>query len=145
MKLLSTVIILFTFFLNSAWAESITVHKSPTCGCCVEWIKIMEAAGHEVEVEHPSSLQRTKDKLGVPEQLGSCHTAVINDYIFEGHIPEADIIAFLANPPAGARGLAVPGMPAHSPGMAAPGVSYSGFNVIQFDDENKLSLFRAYP
>jgi len=145
MKILSPIVILFALLFHTVWAESITVYKSPTCGCCVEWIKIMEAAGHDVHVEHPMNLARTKDKLGVPKQLGSCHTAIINDYVFEGHIPEADVMAFLANPPAGAKGLAVPGMPAHSPGMAAPGVDYSGFNVILFDEQNKLSLFRAYP
>lgn len=125
-------------------AETITVYKSITCGCCTEWVKIMEAAGHTIHVEHPISLARTKEKLGVPEQLGSCHTAEINGYLFEGHIPELDILAFLANPPAGARGLAVPGMPALSPGMAPEGAEYSGFNVIQFNEDGRLSLFNRY-
>jgi hypothetical protein len=144
MKNLTRLALTLTLMTGFAWAETITVYKSPTCGCCSEWVKIMEAAGHEVHVKHPANLQRTKEKLGVPNQLGSCHTAVINDYVFEGHIPEQDVMAFLANPPEGARGLAVPGMPAHSPGMVEEGVEYSGFNVIGFDDQNKLFLYKKY-
>ena len=136
--------ILCTSLFSLAWAESITVHKSPTCGCCNEWIKIMREAGHDVTVLHPSNLSSTKNTLGVPGQLRSCHTAEINGYIFEGHIPESDIMAFLANPPQNSRGLAVPGMPARSPGMAEPGQSYANFKVISFDDENRLSLFNSY-
>ncbi len=134
----------FTLFLSSAFAENITVYKSPSCGCCSEWVKIMEAAGHEVDIKQPFNLQKTKDKLGVPKQLGSCHTAVINGFLFEGHIPEADILAFLENPPAGAKGLAVPGMPAHSPGMASEGDEYKDFNVIGFDEQGKFSLVNKY-
>lgn len=127
-----------------AFAENITVYKSPTCGCCSAWVKIMEQAGHEVTVHHHDNLQPIKDDLGLPRQLGSCHTAVIKDYIFEGHIPEEDILSFLANPPEGAKGLAVPGMPAASPGMARRGQAYKDFNVIQFDEDGGLSLFRKY-
>lgn len=133
-----------SFVVSSVAAESITVYKSPTCGCCTEWIKIMESKGHQVKVEHPFNLQATKDKLGVPKQLGSCHTAVIDGYLFEGHIPERDILRFLASPPAGAKGLAVPGMPQLSPGMAAPGKKYSGFKVIGFDVNGKFSLVNEY-
>jgi hypothetical protein len=139
-RTLSVLLLLSSF----VWAEAITVYKSPTCGCCSEWVKIMEKAGHTVETHHPKDLQQTKDNLGLPPQLGSCHTAVINDFIFEGHIPEADILSFLENPPEGARGLAVPGMPGKSPGMARKGQDYEGFNVILFDDKNKLSLYNKY-
>jgi hypothetical protein len=127
-----------------SFAENITVYKSPTCGCCTEWVKIMEKSGHEVTIHHFDQLQPIKEELGVPDQLGSCHTAVINDYLFEGHIPEEDILSFLANPPEGSLGLAVPGMPAKSPGMAQPGQSYENFNVISFDDQNRMSLYRKY-
>lgn len=137
-------ILALSFFAGAAAAESITVYKSPTCGCCAEWIKIMEARGHEVKIEHPFNLQSTKKKLGIPKQVASCHTAVINGYLFEGHVPEADIMKFLANPPAGAKGLAVPGMPQLSPGMAPPGKAYSGFRVIGFDAEGNFSLVNEY-
>ena len=139
----STAVILVMIF-SFAFAEAITVYKSPTCGCCQEWVGLMESAGHSVTVEHPVDLDKTKQQLGVPQALGSCHTAVINGYLFEGHIPEVDIVAFLANPPVGAKGLAVPGMPARSPGMAAQGQAYQGFKVIGFDDQGNYSLARQY-
>ncbi len=137
---LVAIIQLFVF----AVAESITVYKSPTCGCCQEWVGIMQEAEHEVQIKHTQNLQAVKDDYGLPKQLGSCHTAIIDGYVFEGHIPELDIAAFLANPPANAKGLAVPGMPAKSPGMSRPGESYAGFNVIVFDEQNRLSLFKRY-
>lgn len=130
--------------LASVWAESMTVYKSPTCGCCSEWIKIMESHGHSVDVKHPRNLDKVKEDLGIPRQLGSCHTTVIGDYVFEGHIPEADVMAFLANPPEGAKGLAAPGMPALSPGMAPEGAEYKDFNVIGFDDKGRFFLFKQY-
>jgi len=142
--LLRPTAVMFVLLMSFTFAEAITVYKSPTCGCCQEWVELMESAGHRVTVEHPSNLEKTKQTLGVPKALGSCHTAVINGYLFEGHIPEVDIAAFLANPPAGSRGLAVPGMPANSPGMAAPGSAYQGFKVIGFDDMGHYSLVRQY-
>ena len=104
----------------------------------------MESKGHKVKVEHPFNLQGVKNNLGVPKQVNSCHTAVINGYLFEGHVPEQDILAFLASPPAGAKGLAVPGMPQMSPGMAPAGKKYSGFRVIGFDANGKFSLVNQY-
>ena len=137
-------ILALSFVVTTVAAESITVYKSPTCGCCAEWIKIMESKGHKVKVEHPFNLQGVKNNLGIPRQVNSCHTAVINGYLFEGHVPEQDILAFLASPPAGAKGLAVPGMPQMSPGMAPPGKGYSGFRVIGFDVNGKFSLVNQY-
>lgn len=137
-------VLALSFLVGTAAAESITVYKSPTCGCCAEWVKIMESKGHKVKIKHPSNLERTKSDLGVPKRLGSCHTAVINGYLFEGHIPEQDILSFLANPPAGAKGLAVPGMPQMSPGMAPHGKEYSDFKVIGFNVSGKLSLVNQY-
>ena len=138
------IILALSLIAGTAAAESITVYKSPTCGCCAEWIKIMESSGHEVKVEHPFNLQSTKNRLGIPKQVRSCHTAVINGYLFEGHIPEVDILRFLANAPAGLKGLAVPGMPQMSPGMAPSGQGYSGFRVVGFDVNGKFSLVNQY-
>jgi len=130
--------------VGSVSAEEITLYKSEFCGCCVKWIEIMEKAGHEVTVNHPSDLQGTKQKLGVPETLLSCHTAVIDDYVFEGHVPEQDILNFLASPPSEALGLAVPGMPAMSPGMAPKGQLYKDFPVVIFDKFGNMNLFNRY-
>lgn len=134
----------FSAFSGAAVAESMTVYKSSTCGCCAEWIEIMEAKGHDIKVKHPFNLAGTKRDLGVPKQLESCHTTIIDGYVFEGHIPEVDILAFLANPPANAMGLAVPGMPQLSPGMAPRGKAYDGFKVIGFDKSGKFTLVNQY-
>ena len=136
--------VLLAAFVGAASAESIEVYKSKTCGCCQAWVDIMKSKGHEVTVHHPFNLQKTKADLGVPKVLGSCHTAVINGYVFEGHIPERDIIKFLANPPEGKIGLAAPGMPALSPGMAPEGAEYKNFRVISFDKDGKMSLYSQY-
>lgn len=143
-KLALAATIAFSAFSGAALAESMTVYKSPTCGCCTEWIKIMEKKGHDVKIKHPFNLKGTKEDLGVPMQLESCHTTVIDGYLFEGHIPEQDILAFLANPPEGALGLAVPGMPQMSPGMAPRSKAYSGFKVIGFDKAGRLTLVNKY-
>lgn len=125
-------------------AETFTVYKSPTCGCCSEWIKIMEAEGHTINIEQPRDLSSVKESLGLPSQLASCHTAVANGYVFEGHIPVSDIVNFLENPPVGSKGLAVPGMPAHSPGMAADGQAYQNFKVIGWSERGEFFLFNEY-
>src|SRR5690606_31887619 len=97
-------------------SEHLTVYKSPTCGCCGEWVEHVEAAGFQSSTEHPEDLSGLKDKLGVPQNLRSCHTAVSKQgYVFEGHIPARYIQAFLANPPKDSLGLTVPGMPVGSP------------------------------
>lgn len=99
-------------------SEHLTVYKSPTCGCCGEWVEHVEAAGFRSTTEHPEDLSGLKDKLGVPQNLRSCHTAVSKQgYVFEGHIPARYIQAFLENPPKDSLGLSVPGMPVGSPGM----------------------------
>lgn len=97
---------------------AMTVHKSPTCGCCVKWIDHLEGAGFEVAIEHPDDLLALKDGQGVPARSRSCHTGVTaNGYVFEGHVPAKYVLQFLAAPPEGAIGLAVPAMPVGSPGM----------------------------
>ncbi len=99
-------------------AEQLVVYKSPTCGCCEEWIDHVNSAGLDTEFEHPSDLDKIKDGLKIPNTARSCHTAVSRQgFVFEGHIPARYINQFLENPPEDALGLAVPGMPIGSPGM----------------------------
>ncbi|HYC02192.1 MAG TPA: DUF411 domain-containing protein [Azospirillaceae bacterium] len=94
----------------------VEVWKSPTCGCCGAWIEHMKAAGFEVRVTETDDLAPVKAARGVPGELGSCHTAVVEGYVLEGHVPAADVRRLLAERPK-ATGLAVPGMPADAPGM----------------------------
>lgn len=101
---------------TAANAATMTVMKSPTCGCCAKWIEHVQAHGIAVKVVDVPDIAAVKAKAGVPNKLASCHTAKINSYVVEGHVPAADIKKLLANKPK-ARGIAVPGMPMGSPGM----------------------------
>ncbi|MBA6412079.1 DUF411 domain-containing protein [Parahaliea sp. F7430] len=102
---------------NSA-VVSLDVYKSPTCGCCGKWMEHADASGFETLGHHPVDLNQFKIDKGITAPYQSCHTAVSQEgYVFEGHIPADIIHRFLANPPANALGLVVPGMPVGSPGM----------------------------
>ncbi len=94
----------------------LVVHKNESCGCCGEWVKHVQRAGFNVEVHNESNLNDVKVRLGVPAAKGSCHTAEIDGYLIEGHVPAEDIRRLLAERP-DARGLVVAGMPAGAPGM----------------------------
>ena len=97
----------------------LVVHKHPSCGCCVHWIEHMRGAGFAVEVHDHEDMGPIKQRVGVPYAKGSCHTAEIDGYFIEGHVPAEDVKRLLAERP-DARGLTVPGMPAGSPGMEMP-------------------------
>ena len=94
----------------------VRVHKSPTCGCCGDWVTHLRQSGFEVEVQEVDDLEPIALRLGVPEQLRSCHTGEIGGYFVEGHVPAADIQRLIAQRP-NALGITVPGMPMGSPGM----------------------------
>jgi len=94
----------------------VTVYKSPTCGCCGEWVKHMQASGFRVETREVADVTPIRRKYGVPDELSSCHTAIVGGYAIEGHVPAADIKRLLRERTK-AKGLAVPGMVAGSPGM----------------------------
>jgi hypothetical protein len=94
------------------------VWKDPNCGCCKDWIVLMEQAGFAVTV-HDSGNSAVRAKLGLPVQYGSCHTALVGGYLVEGHVPAADVHKLLKDKPT-ALGITVPGMPIGSPGMDGP-------------------------
>lgn len=100
----------------AAAQEQVEVWKSPSCGCCTGWVEHMRSAGFAVTVHDVDDVQPVKEASGVPERLGSCHTARVGGYVVEGHVPAADVRRLLAERPK-ARGLSVPGMPADAPGM----------------------------
>jgi len=102
----------------AAAAGPFTMWRDPGCGCCLDWAKRVEAAfGRRLAVVEARDMAAIKRARGVPEALRSCHTALINGFTIEGHVPLADIKRLLAAAPAGIRGLAVPGMPMGAPGM----------------------------
>ena len=135
--LLVTVLAGSVFLLASgATADSATiqVYKTPTCGCCTKWIDHLRAAGFEVEATDMPDLTTFKAMNGVPDGLTSCHTAMVEGYVIEGHVPASDITKLLQERPKIA-GLAVPGMPMGSPGMEHRDPSrHEAFDVIAFGD-----------
>ena len=98
----------------------IKIYKDPSCGCCGNWTRHMRLAGFETLVEETTEVAALKTRLGVPGDLVSCHTAVIDGYAIEGHVPAEAIRQLLVERPK-AIGLAVPGMPGGAPGMELPG------------------------
>ena len=128
--------------LQPSKSESLTVYKSPTCGCCGKWVKHVEKAGFHPLVKHPNNLSTIKNQFNIEPQYQSCHTAVHSEYVFEGHIPVKFIQQFLDNPPTGATGLAVPAMPAGTPGMEA-GQRFTPYTIYQLNADGEPSVFAS--
>ncbi|MBN8990577.1 MAG: DUF411 domain-containing protein [Rhizobiales bacterium] len=116
---------------SSAFAQTpaILVHKDPNCGCCAGWVRHLKDAGFAVTVKETADLHVVRRRLGVPTDLAACHTAEIAGYVIEGHVPAAAVRQLLDRRPA-AVGLAVPGMPAGSPGME--GGTPQKYDVVLF-------------
>jgi len=130
---------------RSAAAElSIEVWKSPTCGCCNDWITHLEANGFSVTSSNEGSYEAMK-RLGVPPKFGSCHTAEIAGYAVEGHVPAQDILRLLEEQP-DAIGLSVPAMPRGSPGMDGPqyGGAVDPYDVLLIDRNGEATIFQSY-
>lgn len=127
----------------TATKESVkmTVYKSPTCGCCGKWVEYLEERNFEVTVVDQANLQTVKGQFGVGTQLQSCHTAVVEGYAIEGHVPAEDILRLLAERPAVA-GLAAPGMPQYSPGMMSD--EPRGYDVLTFTRSGETTRFSSY-
>ena len=121
----------------------VTTYKSPTCGCCSEWVDHMEDAGFVVETHDVSDLAAVKQEQQIPGELQSCHTAIVEGYVIEGHVPAEDISRLLAERP-DVAGLAVPGMPIGSPGMEMEGTPAQPFDVVSFDAEGNVSVFASH-
>jgi hypothetical protein len=123
----------------------ITVYKTSTCVCCAKWVDHLRESGFDTTVHDKgeAELQRLKDELGVPQKVRSCHTAVVDRYLIEGHVPAGDIERVAKERPRVA-GLAVPGMPPRTPGMAMPGEKTGDFEVISFQADGKTQVFARY-
>jgi hypothetical protein len=119
---------------------AMTIYMSPTCGCCAQWVDHVKAAGFKTEVHKDEAMDDVKDNLGVPQDLRSCHTAQVDKYLIEGHVPAEDIKKLLATRPK-AAGLAAPGMPASSPGMAVPGQPHEPYDVLLFQRDGAAAVF----
>jgi hypothetical protein len=127
--------------LTGAGADpTMTIYMSPTCGCCAKWVDHVKAAGFKTVVHEDEDMESVKDALGVPRDMRSCHTAQVDKYLIEGHVPAEDITNLLARKPK-AAGLAAPGMPASSPGMAVPGQPHEPYDVLLFQPDGKAEVF----
>jgi hypothetical protein len=128
------------FGCSSAQAK---VFHDPECGCCKKWMDLLAKDGRyslqTISATDRSALHR---KIGMPPELASCHTAMIDGYAFEGHVPLGDLARVLAERPADISGLAVPGMPVGSPGMESP-AGTERFAVIAFG-RNGQKIFASY-
>ncbi len=127
-----------------ATAIAIEVWKDPNCGCCKDWVDHMQANGFQATV-HDTGNTAVREKLGLPQKLGSCHTALVGGYLIEGHVPAADVQRLLREKPR-ALGLAVPGMPVGSPGM--DGAFYGGrrdaYDVLLVARDGSTRVFASY-
>ena len=123
---------------------NVVVHKSPSCGCCGAWVEHMRTAGFPVEVRDSDNLEPVKSRLGVPYGKGSCHTAEVDGYFVEGHVPAGDIKRLLAERP-DARGLTLPGMPLGSPGMEVPDGTVQPYTVELVTRDGGTRSFAHHP
>jgi hypothetical protein len=130
-------------FMQSVSAEpEMTVYKSPTCGCCGKWITHMEENGFKVNPIDVIEMNIVKAKYGIHRNLASCHTAVVDGYFVEGHVPADDVKRLLSEKP-DVLGLSVPGMPVGSPGMEM-GDRVDRYSVLAIDKEGNTQIFNQY-
>lgn len=127
------VLALALFSTPALAAGDILMHRDPGCGCCEQWAaRVRQTFGRNVRIIDDANRTAFQRQVGLPANLVSCHTAIMDGIAFEGHVPIADMRRVLASRPKGVRGLAVAGMPIGSPGMELPGVRAQRYNVIAF-------------
>jgi len=128
----------------SAAAPTVEIWKDPNCGCCQDWVKHLNANGFATRV-HDDSNDAARARLGVPAQLGSCHTGMVGGYALEGHVPAREVRRLLQEKPK-AIGLAVPGMPVGSPGMdgAVYGNRRDPYDVLLVLVDGGTRIYQSY-
>jgi hypothetical protein len=120
----------------------IVVYRSPTCECCGKWLEHLKKNNFNVKDIVTDDVQAIKDKYGVSKEMASCHTAIVDSYVIEGHVPAIDIMTLLKTKPK-IIGIAVPGMPSGTPGMEM-GDRKDAYNVMSFDKEKHYEIFNSY-
>lgn len=123
-------------------ARQVVAFRSPTCGCCAGWVEHMRAQGFEVEDNVVEDIEAVKREHNIPTDLASCHTAIVNGYLIEGHIPAADVGRLLAETP-DVAGIAVPGMPIGSPGMESGDIQQP-YTVYTFSEDGSTEVFQEH-
>ena len=120
----------------------IVVYRSPTCGCCGKWVEHLKENNFNVKEIRTGEVQELKDKYGVTQEMASCHTAIVDGYVIEGHVPANDIKTLLKTKPK-VVGITVPGMPTGTPGMEM-GDEKEAYDVMSFDREKHYQIFNSY-
>ncbi len=128
---------------ETAALPQVTVYKSATCGCCSKWVTHLENEGFQVLAYNREDMNTVKQDAGLQPELASCHTAFVDGYVIEGHVPASDIKRLLTEKPA-VLGLTAPGMPQKSPGMQPEGLAPQGYDVLAFDKAGNTQVFNAY-
>ncbi len=129
--------------LANAASPQVIVYKTPTCGCCRGWVEHMKAAGFTVTAKDVPDTAPERLRLGMPDKFAACHTASVEGYVIEGHVPAAEVRRLLATRPA-AVGLVVLGMPLGSPGMEVDD-RVDPYEVLVVDRHGQASVFATYP
>ncbi|MGD7034712.1 DUF411 domain-containing protein [Methylotuvimicrobium buryatense] len=149
MKKISAIMIMLPFVFAGSLARSeigevkdVVVYRSPSCGCCGKWVKHLKDNNFNVIDNIVHDVDSVKRKYGVPSELASCHTAIVGDYVIEGHVPAEDIEKLLSLK-SDVSGIAVPGMPVGTPGMEM-GDRKDAYKVIAFDKESRKQVFSVH-
>lgn len=151
MKLLNIILTIGLFvFSTGSWAENaesdkkvdMVVYRSPTCSCCAKWVDHLKQNNFNIQDIVTDNVQAIKDKYGVPKEMASCHTAIVDGYVVEGHVPADDILTLLKTKPK-VIGISVPGMPKGTPGMEMGGTK-DPYEVISFDRDKRFAIFSKH-
>lgn len=136
-------LLMLTAMPTLSLATEVVMYKDPSCGCCGTWAKHLRDAGFTVTEHNRTDMDVVKAHYGIAPQLASCHTAVVEGYLIEGHVPADDIKRLLNEKPAVA-GLTAPGMPMQSPGMQAEGLPPKNYDVLSFDKDGNSRVYSSY-
>ena len=142
-SLLFTPLLAVGILTTEAIATEVMMYKNANCGCCGAWATHMKNQGFTVKEIPRDDMAALKKKYGVPDKLASCHTAIVDGYVIEGHVPAADVTRLLKERPK-AIGLTSPGMPMQSPGMQAEGKTPSNYDVLVFDKQGHTKVYQRY-
>tara|TARA_B110001454_G_scaffold195180_1_gene197276 strand:- start:551 stop:994 length:444 start_codon:yes stop_codon:yes gene_type:complete len=144
-KYLLIITFLFTFSCHETEKQKNIIYLTPDCGCCHDWISHMESNDFNLEKNLDSNMYDVKINAGLPIDLASCHTAIINGYFVEGHVPANDVKRLLNENPDNIIGLTVPGMPS---GTNVPGMEITdekaNFDVLAIDSNGNSSVWAHY-
>jgi len=122
----------------------VKMYKSPNCDCCAAWAKHLQKFGYQVTTHKRDDMDVVKTTYGVSSKNSSCHTALIEGYVIEGHVPAEDVNRLLRERP-NIVGLTAPGMPMHSPGMQAANKKPHGYDVLAWMQDGQVTIFHHYP